>query len=154
MGQATTVIAAGAIVSGRIEGSEDLDVLGAVDGAIALDGHINVAESARLDADVEANVIHISGVVVGNITARESIHLAASCMVAGDVSAPSVILEDGARYRGYIDMGNAGAKKTTPPPPAATPASTASTVTADEADSDDDEADAPARKKVRIKKRS
>ena len=152
MAQATTIIAAGTSVSGRIEGAEDLDVLGSVDGAIALDGNVTVAESARLDADVEANVIHVAGIVVGNIVARQSIHLAASSLVAGDITAPSVVLDDGARYRGHIDMGEAASAATPASRPA--PARSAAPQVEEEADTETDDADAPARKKVRVKKRA
>ena len=152
MAQATTVIAAGTSVSGRIEGAEDLDVFGSVDGAIALDGNINIAEGARLDADVEANVIHVAGIIIGNVTARQSIHLTTSSLVAGDITAPSVILDDGAKYRGHIDMGEDASRSAPPPRPA--PARSAAPQLEEDPEPETDDADAPARKKVRVKKRT
>ena len=48
MAKSATVITASSIVRGRIEGSEDLDILGRVEGQIALEGAIKIAEAARV----------------------------------------------------------------------------------------------------------
>jgi hypothetical protein len=48
----------------------------------------------------------ISGVVVGNVEAEDSVHVTEEGRVMGDIAAPRVILVDGASFRGNIDMGN------------------------------------------------
>ncbi len=106
MAKAPTVITAGVVVSGRIEGAEDIEVFGAVKGSIHLDGDVFVDEKARVDADLEVNNLTVHGILVGNVTASDAIELAASARVVGDLAAPRVIVQAGARYRGAIDMGD------------------------------------------------
>lgn len=106
MAKAPTVITAGVVVSGRIEGAEDIEVFGAVKGSIHLDGDVFVDEKARVDADLEVNNLTVHGILVGNVTASDAIELAASARVVGDLAAPRVIVQAGALYRGAIDMGD------------------------------------------------
>lgn len=106
MAKAPTVITAGIVVSGRIEGAEDIEVFGAVKGSVHLDGDVFVDENARVDADLEVNNLTIHGILVGNVTASDAIELAASARVVGDLTAPRVIVQAGALYRGTIDMGD------------------------------------------------
>lgn len=106
MAKAPTVITAGVVVSGRIEGAEDIEIFGAVKGSVHLDGDVFVDEKARVDADLEVNNLTVRGILVGNVTASESVQLAASARVVGDLTAPRIIVEAGALYRGMIDMGD------------------------------------------------
>ncbi|MCA9541102.1 MAG: polymer-forming cytoskeletal protein, partial [Myxococcales bacterium] len=105
MARAPTIITAGTTVSGRIEGAEDVEVFGAVKGSVQLDGSLFIDEKARVDADLSVSSLTIQGILVGNAAASEVIELTASARVIGDLTAPRVIVEDGAHYRGTIDMG-------------------------------------------------
>ncbi len=106
MAKAPTVITAGIVVSGRIEGAEDIEVFGAVKGSVHLDGDVFVDEQARVDADLEVNNLTVHGILVGNVTASDAIELASTARVIGDLTAPRVIVNGGALYRGTIDMGD------------------------------------------------
>jgi len=106
MAKAPTVITAGIVVSGRIEGAEDIEIFGAVKGSVHLDGDVFVDEKARVDAELEVNNVTVHGILVGNVTASDSIELAPSARVVGDLTAPRVIVQAGALYRGAIDMGD------------------------------------------------
>lgn len=105
MAKAPTVITAGITVSGRIEGAEDIDVFGAIKGQVSLDGDLFIDEKARVEADLAVNHLVVNGILVGNVTATASVRIAESARVIGDITAPRVTLEAGARYRGTIDMG-------------------------------------------------
>ncbi len=107
MAAAPTTIQAGTRVSGRIEGSEDIDVFGAVEGSVALQGHLLIDGDARVDAALEVSELTIHGVLVGNATVSGTIELHSTARVVGDLVAPSVIVHDGAQFRGLIDMGDA-----------------------------------------------
>ena len=158
MADITTFIAAGTSVSGRIEGAESIEVHGVVDGAIELQGDVLVVENARLNASVDANSVDISGVVVGNIVAKARVHVHASAAVVGDISAPVVVIDDGARYRGFVDMGDLGVAAPAPAPSTATePATQASVTVSSSVSESDDEPEAPetaSKKRVRVKKRA
>jgi cytoskeletal protein CcmA (bactofilin family) len=105
MNSQPTVIGAHTRVKGTIEGEEDLHVFGRVDGTVALSGSLTVDQDAVVVADVEASQALIGGTVVGNVTAQTLIHISSTGRVVGDLTAPRVVIEDGASYRGTVDMG-------------------------------------------------
>jgi cytoskeletal protein CcmA (bactofilin family) len=105
-----TVIGAGIHVNGRVTGEEDLRVEGRVEGRIELSETLHVAAEGVVVAEVRARDIIVRGVVVGNVTAADSVTLEAGAKLVGDISAPRLIVADGAAFRGNIAMGG------TPPP--------------------------------------
>jgi len=104
----STVIGESIVVSGKLEGDEDLTVRGRVYGSIALAKTLIVEPTGVVKADAQVRNAIISGVVVGNITATESVHLSKEGRMVGDISAPRVIIVEGAAFRGRVDMGAAG----------------------------------------------
>ena len=93
-------------VRGDVTGSEDLVIQGHVDGSVVLDQHaVGVGNEGRVNANIIARVITIEGRVEGDLTAQEQIVLRGSAHVQGDIKAPRVVLEDGATFRGLVDMG-------------------------------------------------
>lgn len=107
MARAATSIQAGTRIAGRIEGKGDLDVFGKVEGSIVVDGDVLIDGDARVDADVQARQLSIHGIYTGNCQA-ERIELFESAIVVGDLRAAQVVVADGARFRGLIDMGEFG----------------------------------------------
>ncbi|MEM6486481.1 MAG: polymer-forming cytoskeletal protein [Pseudomonadota bacterium] len=94
-------------VNGDIVSSEDLLVEGEVTGTITLtDNELVVGSSGRVEADVNAKTIRIEGEVTGDIEGAERVVICASGNVQGNVTAPRVMLEDGGRFKGSIDMGS------------------------------------------------
>jgi len=102
----TTVIGPSIIVSGSLKGDEDLTVLGRIDGEINLSKTLVINTSGVVKADIAVRNAIVSGVVVGNITATESVELTAQGRMVGDINAPRVIIVEGARFRGAVDMGD------------------------------------------------
>jgi cytoskeletal protein CcmA (bactofilin family) len=102
----TTVIGKSMQVRGNLAGDEDLQVLGRVDGSIDLQRTLIVAESGIVKAEVSVRNAIISGIVVGNVSASESVELTREGRMVGDISAPRIIIVDGASFRGNIDMGD------------------------------------------------
>jgi cytoskeletal protein CcmA (bactofilin family) len=101
-----TVIGVETRVSGEIRGGEDLVVKGRVDGKIQLSHALTVDKGAIVQADVDVKSLVVSGILVGNIVASESVRLHASARVVGDLASPRVMMESGAAYRGRVDMGD------------------------------------------------
>ena len=92
-------------IKGEVTGDEDLVVQGRVEGTIDLgDREVSVGESGQVFAEVNAKVIKIDGEVTGNITATEIVMISKLGNVRGNIIAPRVTLEDGARFKGSIDM--------------------------------------------------
>jgi cytoskeletal protein CcmA (bactofilin family) len=94
------------VVRGEVSGNEDLLIMGELDGSVALDlNSITVGGGGRVKADITGRIITIEGNVEGNLNAKEQIILRGSAIVQGDIKAPRVVLEDGASFRGLVDMG-------------------------------------------------
>jgi cytoskeletal protein CcmA (bactofilin family) len=94
------------VIRGEVTGDEDLLVQGRVEGSIMLpQNSVIIGAEGEVKADVAARVVTVEGRVEGNVSAEEQVILRSSSVVQGDISAPRVVLEDGARFRGGVDMG-------------------------------------------------
>ena len=98
-------IGASIIIKGDLSGGEDLVIEGRVEGKVDLKQHnVTVGRSGRVKADVFGKVITIEGEVDGNVFAQEQAILRQAGAIRGNITAPRVILEDGSRFKGSIDM--------------------------------------------------
>lgn len=100
-----TIIGESIVVNGNLNGDEDLTVRGRVEGTITLTRHLLVDASGVVKAEVQAKSCVISGALVGNVTATESIEITKEGRMVGDIAAPRVVIHDGAGFRGRIDTG-------------------------------------------------
>lgn len=90
---------------GELVGEEDLLIEGQVEGTIDLKGHqLTIGEQGTLQANVKAKTITVEGKVKGDLFGEERIAIRSSSQVQGNIKADRVILEDGAKFRGSIDM--------------------------------------------------
>lgn len=95
------------VIRGEVSGDEDLVIQGHVDGSISLGLHsVTVGNGGRVKAGIRGRVITVEGAVEGDLTAEEQIVLRGTARVKGDLNAPRVVLEDGASFRGLVDMGS------------------------------------------------
>src|SRR5262245_10811424 len=93
------------IIKGDLSGGEDLVIEGRVEGKVDLKQHnVTVGRSGRVKADIFGKVVTIEGEVDGNVFAQEQAILRQAGAVRGNITAPRVILEDGSRFKGSIDM--------------------------------------------------
>lgn len=92
-------------IEGKVVSEEDLTIDGTVDGSIELGSHsLSIGAAASVSADLFAKSITISGAVTGNVRALERIDLRATGSVTGDVTAPRLIMADGAVVAGNVDV--------------------------------------------------
>jgi cytoskeletal protein CcmA (bactofilin family) len=130
--RATAVIGPSIFIKGDLSGDEDLVIEGRVEGKIDLKQHnVTIGKNGRVNADVFGNTVVVEGEVDGNLFAQQQAVLRQSGAVRGNITAPRVILEDGSRFRGSVDMESAqpaGTRKDGGSAPAA--ASTAGTASA------------------------
>jgi cytoskeletal protein CcmA (bactofilin family) len=101
----TTIIGESILISGSLNGDEDLTVRGRVEGTLTLTKTLVVEPTGIVKAEVQVRNCVIAGVVVGNVTATESVEITKEGRMVGDIAAPRVIIVDGASFRGRIDMG-------------------------------------------------
>ncbi len=93
------------VVKGTLAGDEDLLVQGRLDGEISLrQNRVTIGESGRVKADVYSKSICVEGEVNGNLFGEEEVVIRRSGKVRGNVTAPRVTLENGAKFKGSIDM--------------------------------------------------
>jgi cytoskeletal protein CcmA (bactofilin family) len=99
------MIGASIVIKGTVSGDEDLLVQGKVEGSIELkNNEVSVGQSGRVTADVSAKTVKIDGEVTGDIHGSENVVISKSGRVRGNIVAPRVTLEDGAIFKGSIDM--------------------------------------------------
>lgn len=92
-------------IKGDLSGEEDLVIEGRVEGKVDLkQNNVTVGRNGRVRADVFGKVVIIEGEVDGNVFAREQAILRQEGAIRGNITAPRVVLEDGSRFKGSIDM--------------------------------------------------
>ena len=100
-------------IRGEVSGDEDLLIQGTVEGSVDLGHHaVEVGREGRVKANISGRIVTVEGSVEGDLRAEEQIVLRPSAEVKGDITAPRVVLEDGARFRGMVEMGESVAPKT------------------------------------------
>ncbi|OGV55810.1 MAG: hypothetical protein A2X49_11475 [Lentisphaerae bacterium GWF2_52_8] len=102
-----TKILNGVRIDGTIKGTADVKVEGEVNGEIALSSSIYVAPGGKVKANVSANNVYVAGQLKGEVTATEFIQIAKDGIAEGDLRAPAISIEKGAKFSGRIDMSGA-----------------------------------------------
>lgn len=111
-------------IKGELTGNEDLTIEGKVDGKIFLKDHnLTIGANGKIAAEIHAKTVLVIGEIIGNVTADDKVEVAATGSMRGDILAPRVVLADGARFKGSIDMDRKGASAPVahPLPPKAEP---------------------------------
>ena len=109
-------------VKGELSGSEDLYFDGEAEGSVDLHEHtLTIGPNGRIRAALVAREIVVHGKVEGNVCASEKVELKRSCSLIGDISTKRIVIEDGAFFRGAIDIQKEGKPEMRKP---ATPAFT------------------------------
>lgn len=99
------------VIKGELSGSEDLYVDGQVEGNIELSGNrLIIGPHGQVRANVNAKGVIVQGKLEGNIRASERAELAKSAMVTGDIATQRVAIEEGAYFKGKVDIQREGAK--------------------------------------------
>ena len=103
------------VIKGEISSSEDLFVDGEIRGAIELRDHsLTVGPNGKVDANVTAREIVVQGTLNGNVHASDKIEIRKTGSLLGDLTTARIIIEDGAYFKGSIDILKPG-QKTEPP---------------------------------------
>jgi len=132
-GGPTATVATGLRVKGQISGNEDLQVDGTVEGPVQLgDGKLVVGATGKLSGDIVAREIVIHGSVKGNLRASGRIEIKTDGSLVGDVSTPRITIEDGAYYKGSIEIDRKIAEAVAAPASASATSPSSSNVVATE----------------------
>lgn len=100
-----TMIGSTVVIDGNITSSEDLIIEGKVSGTITATEHeVTVGQAGQLKANISAKIVRIEGKVEGDISGGEKVIISKTGNVLGNIDAPRVTLEDGAKFKGSIAM--------------------------------------------------
>jgi cytoskeletal protein CcmA (bactofilin family) len=103
--RAATRIGPSVTIHGTVKGAEDLHLEGRVEGEIlAPKNRVVIGKGGAIKANVGASVIEVEGEVTGDLHGGERVVVAATGNVHGNIKAPRVSLENGAQFKGSIDM--------------------------------------------------
>ena len=103
--QRSTSIGRTVTIKGDIRGEEDLLIDGQMEGRLDLGQHrLTVTPSGQVQANIKAREVDVHGVVKGNVEAAERIIIRKNSKLIGDLKMASVVIEDGAYFKGSIDI--------------------------------------------------
>jgi cytoskeletal protein CcmA (bactofilin family) len=98
----TSVIGAGTVVRGNLEGDGSLEVFGRVEGDVTTTGDVTIGESGAVRGQITAARISVHGAVQGDLSGTEAVLLERGAKVVGDLSAPRIGIANGALVRGSV----------------------------------------------------
>jgi cytoskeletal protein CcmA (bactofilin family) len=103
--QQQTVLGQTVVLRGELSANEDLLIEGQFEGTISLEDHcLTIGANGQVKAEVRVRQVVILGSVTGNVVAREKVEIRRSGHVVGDVKAGAVAIEEGAYFKGSIDI--------------------------------------------------
>ena len=92
-------------IKGEVSGDENLIIQGQVEGAINMQGHtVTISKSGKVKANIQASQIIVEGELEGDMNGDEKVIIRETGNVQGNIIAPRVTLEDGAKFKGSIEM--------------------------------------------------
>lgn len=103
-------------IKGRINAEEDLQIDGKVEGPVSVRGHrLTVGRSGQLNSEVTARELVVFGKVTGNVNATDRVEIKKDGGVIGDIQTTRISIEDGAIFKGRIEIDRPGSKPASVP---------------------------------------
>lgn len=100
-----SVIGPTLVFRGELSAGEDLLIEGQIEGTIAHhEKHLTVGKQGRVKADIHASSVIVMGQLIGDIHSENTVLLSKDANVIGDIHCGRIVMEDGARFHGKIDM--------------------------------------------------
>ena len=102
-----SVIGPTLVFKGELSADEDLVIEGNIEGTIAHHKkHLTIGKQGRVKADIHASSVIVEGKLTGDIHSEGIVSLASGADVTGNIYCGRIVMEDGARFKGKIDMGD------------------------------------------------
>lgn len=113
------------VIRGEVSGSEDLYLDGQIEGAIDLKGNrLTIGPNGRVKANINARSAVIHGKLEGNINATDRVDLKQSATMTGDIVTQRISIDEGAFFKGGVDISQAASTGAKPGAGALSQAST------------------------------
>jgi cytoskeletal protein CcmA (bactofilin family) len=92
-------------IKGQISGEEDLQVDGKVEGSISLPGQrLTIGRTGRVNSEITAREVVVFGNITGNLFAQDRVEIKKDASVTGDITTARISIEDGAHFKGRIEI--------------------------------------------------
>ncbi len=115
-GTSSTNLGRSMVVKGELTGNEDLSIDGQFEGTINVKDHtVTVGPQGQVKSEIHARQVVVNGSVNGKISARDKIEIRKTGTVIGDLVSAGVAIEDGAYFKGSIEILREGKPVETPP---------------------------------------
>ncbi len=110
-----TFLGGSVVLKGELTGDEDLTIEGQFEGSLNLQDHcVTIGQHGQVKADITARQVVVGGKLTGKINARDKVEIRRTGHVTGDLSSSGVAIEDGAYFKGSIEILRDEDKKTAP----------------------------------------
>jgi cytoskeletal protein CcmA (bactofilin family) len=112
---APTVFGKSMKIIGEVTSDEELYIDGELEGKLNLRERLTIGPSSKVSANIKAREVVVFGTVRGNVEAEDRISLRAGATIVGDIKTAGIIIEDGAYFKGGIDISRVDAPRAEAP---------------------------------------
>lgn len=107
------VIGKGMMIKGQIRSAQHMHIAGEIEGSLHLAGYdLTATAGSKVRADVTAREVDIAGSIQGNVDATRKITVRNGGRLIGDLRTPGIVIEDGAYFKGNIEIVTREARQT------------------------------------------
>ncbi len=99
-----TIVGADVKIKGNLKSPSNIQIFGKVNGQVSSEADVLIGEGACIEGGVKGRKITISGEVLGNIQASESLEITSQGKLQGDIEAPDLVIQSGAKFVGKCEM--------------------------------------------------
>lgn len=108
VGPGLTVFGKSMKIIGEVTSDEELYLDGDLDGKLNLRNRLTVGPNSKINANIKAQEIIVFGTVKGNVESESRVSLRTGASIVGDIKTAGIVIEDGAYFKGGIDISRAG----------------------------------------------
>jgi cytoskeletal protein CcmA (bactofilin family) len=94
-------------IVGEVSSDEELYLDGELEGKLHLKNRLTIGPDSKVNANIKAQEVVVFGTVRGNVEAENRISLRAGATIVGDIKTAGIVIEDGAYFKGGIDISRA-----------------------------------------------
>jgi len=101
-------------IVGEVTSDEELYLDGDLDGKLHLRNRLTIGPNSKVNANIKAQEIVVFGTIKGNVESESRVSLRTGASIVGDIKTAGIVIEDGAYFKGGIDISRGGENKTPP----------------------------------------
>jgi cytoskeletal protein CcmA (bactofilin family) len=98
-------------IKGEVASREELQIDGQIEGSLQVDNRITVGKTGKIRANVSAKEVHVFGSIHGNVKATDRVVIRKDASLVGDIVTGGIVVDDGAYFKGSIDILRPAEKK-------------------------------------------